>query len=411
MAARSFPVVGDLLAFQADRLGFVTEQYRRQGDVARYRLGPYRVWQLTHPDHVHDVLVTHADRFGKSVVLQRARIILGDGLLTSEGDVHDHHRRLIQPAFHSRRITGYAEVMIDQAAATADRWSAHEPVDIHAEAVRMTLTTAGRTLLGADVDADVTTVERAVSDVLSAYKLAFLPFGGSLARLPLGPARRLRRGRAGLHGLVERVVAERASTGHDSGDLLSALVLASGDDRLDDVAIRDEAVTLLLAGHETAANTLTFAFHLLARNPAVEARVHSEVDEVLGGAIPRPDDADRLPVCRAVVAEALRLYPPSWMMGPPGDRGSPGGRAGRRGRRPGRAAPVGGASRRSLVARAAAVFTRPVAVRAGRPRTAAVGVLSVRSRPAPVYRRGLRVDRSRAGTGDHRSALAATTAC
>ncbi|RIQ22048.1 cytochrome P450 [Jiangella rhizosphaerae] len=308
---RPLPVVGDLLAFQSDRLRFVTSAHRDQGDVARFRLGPFPVWQLAHPDHVRSVLVTDAAAFRKGMVLQRARVVLGDGLLTAEGDVHRHHRDLVQPAFHSRRIAGYASVMIDRAVAVSSSWPAREPLDVHAATVRMTLETAGTTLLGASVD--VGAVEGALADLLSAYKLAFLPFSEKLQGLPVGPLRRLQRGRKRLHGLVDSVVAERTSSGHDGGDLLSALV--PGPDRggrLSPEELRDEATTLLLAGHETTANTLAFALHLLAAHPSVQTSVQDEVDAV---GVPGPSDADRLPLCRAVVSEALRLYPPSWMMG------------------------------------------------------------------------------------------------
>lgn len=317
MALRSLPVVGDLLVFGADRLGFLTELARTQGDVARLRLGPYDGWLFTHPDQVHEVLVTYADRFQKGPVLQRARVVLGDGLLTSDTETHHRHRRLVQPAFHSKRIAGYAETMIEQAAVATERWAPGVPVNVHAETVRITLASAGRTLLGTDVDdRDVETVERALADLLSAYRLAFVPFGWRLQALPFGPGQRLHRGRDALHGLVDRVVAQRRASGADAGDLLSALVHGDGSERLSDAEIRDHAVTLLLAGHETTANALAFAFHLLAGAPGVEARLHAEVDEVLGADDrPRPEHEERLALCRAVFAEALRLYPPAWLMG------------------------------------------------------------------------------------------------
>lgn len=305
-------MVGDLLAFRADRLGFLTRLARKQGDTARFRLGPYRVWLLAHPDQVHEVLVTHADRFRKGPVLQRARLVLGDGLLTAEGEMHRRHRSMVQPAFHSGRIAGYAETMIGQAGLTAGRWQPGTPVDVHAETVRLTLASAGSALLGADVDSEVAVVEQAIADLLAAYKLAFVPFGWHLQRLPFGPGRRLARGRNALHGLVDRVIVQRRAAGTDDGDLLAALVRA---DELSDGEIRDHAVTLLLAGHETTANALAFAFHLLARDPDAERKLHAEVGGVLGDAAPRPDDSGRLPFCRAVISEALRLYPPSWAMG------------------------------------------------------------------------------------------------
>ncbi|WP_026877435.1 cytochrome P450 [Jiangella gansuensis] len=313
MRHRQLPVVGDLVAFQADRLGFVAAVQHDQGDMACYRLGPYPVWQLNHPDHVRSVLVSDAERFRKGIVLQRARVVLGDGLLTAEGDVHREHRGMVQPAFHSRRIDGYATVMADRAASMSASWRPGVPVDVHAATVRMTLSTAGAALLGTDLDADVATVETALADLLSAYKLAFLPFNERLQALPVGPFRRLRRGREALHSLVDRMVTERERSAHDGGDLLSALVQSTpdGNGHTARRMVRDQAVTLLLAGHETTANTLAFAFHLLAQHPSVQTRVQAEVD----AAGSDDDDSGRYPLCRAVVAETLRLYPPSWMMG------------------------------------------------------------------------------------------------
>ncbi len=303
---------GHLLAFRADPLGFLTRVAEAHGDVAAFRLGPYRVWQLTHPDLVHEVLVTHASRFRKSPVLQRARIVLGDGLLTAEGDHHRRHRRLLQPAFHPQRVRRYASVMVDRAAASADVWAPGTPTDVHAEAVRMTLATAGTTLLGTEVTEEVDVIEEAIDDLLSAYRLAFVPFGSRLSNLPVGPARRLQRGRRTLHDLIDRMIRERRRRGDDGGDLLSNLVFADAEDRLSDREIRDEALTLLLAGHETTANALAFSLQLLAENPHIESQVHREVDAVLGDREATADDRDRLPVCRGVLAESLRLYPPSW---------------------------------------------------------------------------------------------------
>jgi cytochrome P450 len=312
---RPAPLLGHLRPFVADRLGFLTDLARRRGDVATFRIGPYRTWLLSHPDHVRAVLVTNAARVRKGPLLQRARIVLGDGLLTSEGDRHRHDRRRLQPAFHPRRVAGYATTMVDRVVAETAGWEAGRPVDVHAGLVRATLSTAGATLLGTDVGDDVDLVEGALADLLSAYRLAFVPFGWRLQRLPFGPPRRLRRGRAALHGLVDRMIAERRATGVTGGDLLSTLVLDDGADPFTDAELRDHAVTLLLAGHETTANALAFACHLLATEPEVQSAVHTEVDAVLPGRPPTIADLDRLPRCRALFAESLRLYPPSWAMG------------------------------------------------------------------------------------------------
>jgi cytochrome P450 len=310
----TLPLVGDLPAFRRDRLTFLTDLARRDGDVATFRIGPFRVWQLTHPDLVHDVLVTNAARFRKGPVLQRARVVLGDGLLTAEGERHRRPRRLLQHAFHPRRVASYTQTMSAKTVETTERWSAGRPLDLHREMVRLTLATAGATLLGTEVEEDVEQIEAAIEDLLSAYRLAFVPFGWRLQHLPVGPPRRLRRGRTTLHRLIARMIAERRSDGRDRGDLLSTLVLSDDPDRLSDAEIRDQALTLLLAGHETTANALAFALHLLARDPALEARVHAEVD-TLEGRTPGAEDVERLETCRGLFAEALRLYPPSWAMG------------------------------------------------------------------------------------------------
>lgn len=310
---RALPLIGDLPAFRSDRLGFLTRLAREHGDVAAFRIGPYRIWQLAHPEDVAEVLGAAAGTFRKGPVLQRARLVLGDGLLTAEGDVHRRHRRLLASAFHPRRVAGYADVMVARTLESAARLRPGEPVDVHAEAVRTTLAVAGETLLGTDVDADVDAVEGAIADLLSAYALAFVPFGWRLTNLPVGPMRRLARGRATLHRIVERMVARARDRGGQ--DLLSALVHDRSDRRLSGDELRDEAVTLLLAGHETTANALAFAYHLMATHPDVERRVHAEVDGVLAGRPPGTDDVDRLPTCTGLIAEALRLYPPSWSMG------------------------------------------------------------------------------------------------
>lgn len=301
---RSMPLIGDLLSFQADRLGYLTRLTAQHGDVARMRLGRYHVWVLSHPDHVRDVLINGAGRFRKGPVLQRARIVLGDGLLTSEGAIHRDHRRMIQPAFHSREIAGYAGTMVAAAARTASGWRPGRPLDVHAETVRLTLATAGAALLGTDVEHDASLVERVIDDLLSAYKLAFVPFGWQLIRIPVGPMRRLERGRSALYRLVDEIIARHER----SGTVTASLTQSS----LSPDQIRAHIVTMLLAGHETTANALAFAMHLLAQSDDLAERVRDEIYDVVTDATPVAADTDRLLLCRAVISETLRLYPPAW---------------------------------------------------------------------------------------------------
>jgi cytochrome P450 len=318
---RPAPLVGNLLQFRRDRLGFLRAA-AAHGDAVRLRLGPWPMLLLAHPDHVHAVLTAHQHVFRKGPVLQRARVVLGDGLLTSEGDDHRRQRRVANAAFTRQRIDGYAQVM----AAAADRafaaWTPGEPVDVHRTTVRATLAVAGSTLLGTGLDADVDAVEGAVADILSAYQLALLPFGHRLQQLPLPPVRRLRRGRATLHALVARMIAEHRADPDGYDDLLATLLAGAAEGTLSDDDVRDQAVTFLLAGHETTANALAFACHLLATHPAAQDRLHAEAAalDLPGGDLPGNDlpgagHVEGLAYARAVLAEALRLYPPSWTMG------------------------------------------------------------------------------------------------
>jgi len=303
------PLVGNALQLRRDRLAFLTRCAREHGDTATFRIGSSAVVLLSHPDAVREVLTVRQHDLTKSPVLQRARAVLGDGLLTSEGDVHLHDRRLLQSAFSRRRVARYGEEMLDVATATAQRWAPGRALDLHAETVRSTLTVAGRTLFGTGLDDDVALVSATVRDLLSAYPVLMLPLGAHLVRLP--PTRwRLRRGARALDELTSRLVAERT---HDGGgdDLLSVLL-----EELEPRHARDQIVTMLLAGHETTANALAFAGHLLAAHPHVQERVAAEVREVADPQRRLAVDAvERLPLTRAVLAEALRLYPPAWATG------------------------------------------------------------------------------------------------
>ncbi|PFG39747.1 cytochrome P450 [Georgenia soli] len=303
------PLVGNALQLRRDRLSFLTRCARVHGDAVALRIGSSPVVLLSHPDAVREMLTVRQHDVTKSPVLQRARAVLGDGLLTSEGEAHLHDRRLLQGAFSRRRVARYGEEMLDVAAATADRWVPGRPLDLHAETVRSTLTVAGRTLFGTSLDDDVALVSAAVRDLLSAYPVLMLPMGGALVRLP--PTRwRVRRGTRALDALTSRLVAERAH--RRGGDDLLTLLLEDADPR----HARDQIVTMLLAGHETTANALAFAGHLLAAYPQVQDRVAAEVQDVTGtGRGPSVDDLERLPLTRAVLAEALRLFPPSWAIG------------------------------------------------------------------------------------------------
>ncbi|HET7457298.1 MAG TPA: cytochrome P450 [Gemmatimonadaceae bacterium] len=309
-----------LVRFVREPIAFLEELAREHGDVVTFRLGRERMVMVNHPDLIRDVLVTNNRQFRKGRGLERAKVLLGEGLLTSEGEFHLRQRRLAQPAFHRQRVAGYGDVMAAFAARTAGRWRDGERVDVAEQMMRLTLAIVGKTLFDADVEAEAGEIGGALTDVFNAFTFAVLPFGELLERLPLPMTRRFQRARARLDATIYRIIAERRAAGDDRGDLLSMLMLAHDDagdgGTMSDLQLRDEAMTLFLAGHETTANALTWTWYLLSQHPEVEARLHAEVDAAFGAAeLPSAAHMPALPYARMIVAESLRLYPPAWVIG------------------------------------------------------------------------------------------------
>ena len=309
-----------LRAFARDSLGFVTRAAREHGDVVRWRLGAERMALLSHPDDARDVLVTNARRFRKGRGLERAKLLLGEGLLTSEGDFHLRQRRLAQPAFHRERVAGYGDAMVRDAMRARDRWRAGETIDASHEMSRLTLAVVGKTLFDADVEEEAPEIGEALTAALGSFGFAVLPLGGLLQRVPfLPPVRRFNRARARLDATIYRIIAEHRAAGRDRGDLLSMLLAAQDDEGagggMTDLQLRDEAMTIFLAGHETTANALAWSWYLLSQHPEAEARLHAELDAAVGARPPTAADLPRLPYARMVLAESMRLYPPAWVIG------------------------------------------------------------------------------------------------
>jgi cytochrome P450 len=301
-----------------DPLTFLTRAARRYGDVVEFSLGGGRAVLLAHPDDIRDVLVTNGRLFHKGRGLQRARLLLGEGLLTSVGECHLRQRRLASPAFHRARVDSYAGTMAEYARRRAEQWRDGETLDVSREMAAYTLAVVGKTLFDADIEREAHEIGDALTASIEAFNFMTLPMGELLMRLPFPAVRRFERARDRLDATIYRMIGERRRSGEDRGDLLSMLLLAQdteGDGGgMSDVQLRDEAMTLLLAGHETTANALAWTWYLLSRNPDAEARLHAEVD-ALQGATPTAADLARLPYTRAVVAESLRVYPPAWVIG------------------------------------------------------------------------------------------------
>lgn len=310
---------GNFLAFRRDPLNYLQNLAREYGDIVSFRMGPQDVVFLNHPDYVKDVLVTHNHSFKKGRALQRAKRLLGEGLLTSEGEFHRRQRRLAQPAFHRQRVASYARSMVAYAAQTSERWQDGETRDISEEMMRLTLAIVGKTLFDADVERDARDVGEALTAIMDLFNMMLLPFAELLEKLPLPQKRRFEKAKGQLDAIIYRLIEERRRSGEDHGDLLSMLLLAQDEEErsggMTDEQVRDEALTIFLAGHETTANALTWTWYLLSQHPEIEARLHEELDAVLEGRLPEFNDVAHLRYTEMVLAESMRLFPPAWAIG------------------------------------------------------------------------------------------------
>ncbi|MGE3959321.1 MAG: cytochrome P450 [Vicinamibacterales bacterium] len=307
------------IAIGRDALGFLLSLKRDYGDIAHTRAAGEDVILLSDPQFVKDVLMTHQRNFRKGRGLERARKLLGDGLLTSEGDTHLRQRRLIQPAFHKERIASYASAMTHYADRVQGGWVDGGTIDVAGDMMRLTLGVVGRTLFDADVESQARDVGTALTDVLDSFWTTMLPYADLLEKLPIPQLRRGREARARLDAIVYGLIAERRRHPGDRGDLLSMLLLAQDEEQggrgMTDAQVRDEAMTIFLAGHETTANALAWTWYLLSENPEAERRLHDEVDRVLGGRLPTMADIPQLKCVEQVITESMRLYPPAWLIG------------------------------------------------------------------------------------------------
>lgn len=304
--------------FNRDTLGFIS-RCRDYGDVVRTRFLYVSAYFLYHPDDIEYVVSSNAKNFVKSISLRSNffQRLVGNGLLTSEGEVWKRQRRLAQPAFHRQRISAYGDVMVEFAQRMIATWRDGEVRDIHRDMMRLTLEIVVRTLFNADVSEDADKVGRVLSRIVK-------PFASQATlkwilnnRLPTPAHRRFHAEAQEIDDIVYRIIAERRASSRDQGDLLSMLLAAQDEDgsQMNDKQLRDEVMTLFLAGHETTALTLSWIWYLLAQNPVVEQKFHDELDEVLGGRLPTMEDLPRLKYADSIAREAMRLYPPAYGLG------------------------------------------------------------------------------------------------
>ncbi|HKS82197.1 MAG TPA: cytochrome P450 [Candidatus Acidoferrales bacterium] len=315
---RGLPFVGVSFQIVKDPLGLMLSMARDYGDIVRFPVvGQHRIL-LNHPDWIEQVLVIHHNKFHKSDFTKRAvERILGQGLLISEGDFWRRQRRLAQPAFHKARINEYASTMVQIAQAHEQGWRDGDTRDMAHEMMALTLDVAVRTLFGTTLPGEAEKIGEALT-FLMRYSLRRLRAPIRIPpHWPTPRNRRAQRDHDFLDSVVYRIIDERKARGdsaeHD--DLLSLLMGAMDDDgsQMTPKQLRDETMTLFLAGHETTALTLAWGWYLLSQNPRVESQLHEELRGVLTGRAPELADLNRLPYLQAVVNEILRLYPPAYI--------------------------------------------------------------------------------------------------
>jgi cytochrome P450 len=310
--------IRSLLSADVAATDVFTSIARRYPRIAHLRLGREHVYFLNHPDPVRELFVTNGRHTMKGRALQRSKPLLGDGLLTSEGELWRRQRRLVQPAFHGSAMAAYVDQMVQLAHEhAAQRWQDGGRVNLGADMATLTLTVVGQALFGSDLRGDAAEVGSALSEMVGQFQRRVIPGTQVLDRLPTRGNRRAAEAIARLDVVVQRLIDEHkraaaaATTSDSAADVLSSLLATGMDDR----QVRDEVMTLVLAGHETTANALTWAWLLLARNVDAAERVRAELDEVAAGRDLSIADLRSLPYTTAVVAETLRLYPPAWSMG------------------------------------------------------------------------------------------------
>lgn len=319
---RGLPLLGVLPEIRRDSLGFLRRTHAAYGDVAGYRLGPMRSHLVAHPDGVRHVLQEHVRNYTKDHISYKlVGWVVGDGLLTSKGDTWLRQRRLVQPAFHRQRIAALADLMVRRTEAMLASWepaiAEGRPFDIGAAMMALTLGIAGEALFGADVGPQADAVGRSFN-VLNEQVVTRFRTGNLVPpALPTRYDRQWREAMREMDRVVYEIIAERRRRPEDTGDLLSMLMLARDEEtgaQMDDRALRDEVITMLLAGHETTATALTWAWGLLDAHPEAAARLYAEVDAVLGGRAPTAADVPALAYTRMVIDETMRLYPPVYIL-------------------------------------------------------------------------------------------------
>ena len=290
---------------------------REYGDIAHYKIGWNHIVFLNHPDYIREVLVVQNENFIKERTVQRTKMLLGEGMITSEGARHRSQRQVAQPAFHRQRISEYASTMVREAARVRDQWRPGEQRDIAIDMMHLTLNVVAQTLFATDLREEVNELASAINRIMGLYNfLVMLPAAEWLVHVrPPGLAAFVK-ARKRVDAVVYRMIAAHRQRSSHGSSLLDLMLAGSPDGSPgSEQSLRDQVITIFLAGYETVANALSWTWYLLSQNPDCERRFHDEIDHELPGRLPAFDDLPRLRYVEMVLAESMRLYPPAWAMG------------------------------------------------------------------------------------------------
>jgi cytochrome P450 len=299
---------------RTDVLKFNVDVMRQYGTFAAVVLGPTTIYTITDPELVHEMAVTRADEFHKGPLVRDATgWLVGNGLLLSEGDLWKRQRKLAQPAFHHKRIEAYATVMVDYARQLADSWQNRPVIDLFHEMSKFTLRIVNKTLFNVEIAAEVDHTGRLMTTLLSAANDKLYSLDTFADKIAFLKHYRERKALAELRTIITNIIDAHRQQGEDTGDLLSMLIQARDEEGkpMDAQQLHDEVLTLFVAGHETSANALTWAFYLLAQHPEVEAKLREEITRVVGTRPPTLADLMQMPYIEMVTKETMRLYPPA----------------------------------------------------------------------------------------------------
>ena len=316
---RGLPLIGEARNFARDPLAFLTGVANQYGDIANFRLGGLDVFFVRHPDYVREVLITQRASFTMTSLRAKINAVVGEGLFTSRGELHARQQRLMLPVFRKSRIEAYAGQMGELSRRMRDQWQPGTTIDIADEMMKLTMLIAAQALFEEDIGGDTRSVSRNIGITLEFFTRLSSPFLKLSLALPLPATLRFKKAVRDLDTVIYGMIERRRDTAAARKDLLSLLMQAKDDEtnvQMTEKQLRDEVLTLLIAGHETTANVLAWTFYLLAQRPDAEQRMHEEAKAVLGGrASFGALDLDRLVYTRRVMQEGLRLYPPGWFIG------------------------------------------------------------------------------------------------